>query len=221
MSLRLQKISLSLHEFVLSVDVDMGAAITGVQGPSGAGKTTLLEIVAGLRRPHSGSVVLNGRVLTDSEGRLYVPVNRRRVGYVPQDLALFPHLNTKANLTYGHSPNGQNAISAERVIEVLELASLLARPVHQLSGGERQRVALGRALLANPEILMLDEPLSSLDDRLKARILPYIKAIHLEFKVPIIYVTHSRMELAAICDEVLTMEKGEITSVQKEVSKPE
>jgi molybdate transport system ATP-binding protein len=206
MSLILKDIRLDLPEFTLSVDAELTAPITGLFGPSGAGKTTLLEIIAGLRRPRQGQVILHGRPLTDIQGRLHVPPAQRQVGYVPQDLALFPHLNAAANLLYGYRANG--AVIPERVIEVLELPPLLHSPVQHLSGGEQQRVALGRALLANPRLLLLDEPLSSLDDRLKERILPYFRAVQAEFGVPILYVTHSQAELAALCDEVLDMERG-------------
>ncbi len=208
MSLQLRQIEHRLPDFMLAVDVEISAPITGLYGPSGAGKTTFLEIVAGLRRPQRGSVVLHGRSLTDTAQRIHVPIEHRRVGYVPQDLALFPHLNAEQNLHYGFKGHDHELASPQRVIEVLELATLLPRPVHRLSGGEQQRVALGRALLAQPQILLLDEPLSSLDDRLKERILPYFKAIQIEFRVPILYVTHSRMELAAICDAVIQMDRG-------------
>lgn len=210
MSLRLQNITHRLPEFSLEADVEITAPITGLYGPSGAGKTTFLEIVAGLRRPERGSVVLHGRALTDVAQRVYLPIEHRRVGYVPQDLALFPHLNAEQNLHYGFKGHESELASPQRVIEVLELTALLPRPVQRLSGGEQQRVALGRALLAQPQILLLDEPLSNLDDRLKERILPYFKLIQSEFKVPILYVTHSRAELSAICDATIQLERGKI-----------
>lgn len=211
MSLQVENIVLRLADFTLSVSADLTAPITGLFGPSGSGKTTLLEIIAGLRKPHCGRIVLHGEPLTDIPQRIHLPPAKRRVGYVPQDLALFPHLNAGENLRYGFRKHTIDAPLPDRVIELLELPALLSRPIHQLSGGEKQRIALGRALLAGPKILLLDEPLSSLDERLKERILPYFKAIHEEFKVPLIYVTHSRQELGALCDEVLTLHQGRFT----------
>jgi molybdate transport system ATP-binding protein len=212
MSLRLEKLVLPLSDFTLAVDATLRASVTGLCGPSGSGKTTLLEIIAGLRQPASGRVILQQRTLTDVPMKLYLPPEQRRVGYVPQDLALFPHLDTRANLFYGSQTTPPPAHLPDHVIEVLELRPLLHRSVMSLSGGEKQRVALGRALLANPEILLLDEPLSSLDEPLKARILPYLQSIPQEFKVPMIYVTHSAAELAALCGEVLYLERGKLQS---------
>ena len=211
MSLQLRQITHRLPEFTLEVDLEIAAPITGLYGPSGAGKTTFLEIIAGLRRPEGGAVILHGRTLTDTAERVHVAIEHRRVGYVPQDLALFPHLNAEQNLHYGFKGHEGESTSPQRVIDVLELAPLLTRPIHRLSGGEQQRVAVGRALLAQPQILLLDEPLSNLDDRLKERILPYFKVVQTEFRVPILYVTHSRIELTAICDAVIQMERGAVT----------
>jgi len=208
MSLVLENIVLPLAEFTLEVDLKLTAAVTGLTGPSGAGKTTLLEIIAGLRRPQQGSIRLDGEKLTDAGARHFLAPEKRRVGYVPQDLALFPHLDVRANLCYGlrHDEGGL----LEKVIEVLELPTLVKRSIAGLSGGEKQRVALGRALLAGPRILLLDEPLSNLDDRLKGKILPYLHRIRREFAVPMIYVSHSKAELGGLCDEVLVMREGRI-----------
>lgn len=208
MSLYLQQIRLSLAEYTLEIDAEFTAPITGIFGPSGAGKTTLLEIVAGLRRPQVGRVVLNGRAVTDAATHLHVPPEHRRVGYVPQDLALFPHLSAGANLHYGLPPSGAAKLPPGRVVEVLELGPLLTRPIHRLSGGEQQRIALGRAILAEPQVLLLDEPLSSLDDRLKERILACIQDVQREFQIPVIYVTHSQWELKKICDTVVHLARG-------------
>jgi molybdate transport system ATP-binding protein len=208
MSLRLEQIVLPLAEYTLEFDAEFSAPITGLFGPSGAGKTTLLEIIAGLRRPKSGSVWLNARPLTDAGKRIQIAPEHRRVGYVPQDLALFPHLSAGENLHYGLRRDGRAQLPSRRVVEVLELAPLLTRPISQLSGGEQQRVALGRALLAEPEVLLLDEPLSNLDDRLKERILDCIRDVQSEFRVPVVYVTHSQWELARICETVVHLAKG-------------
>lgn len=208
MSLVIEKIVLPLAEFTLEVDVKLSAPVTGLTGPSGAGKTTLLELIAGLRRPQLGSIRLDGERLTDAAAGHFLVPEKRRVGYVPQDLALFPHLDVRANLCYGlrHDEGGL----LEKVIDVLELPTLVKRSIAGLSGGEKQRVALGRALLAGPRILLLDEPLSNLDDRLKEKILPYLHRIRREFAVPMIYVSHSKAELGGLCDEVLVMREGRI-----------
>ena len=220
LKLTLENVTLPLAGFTLKADLIFTAPVTGVRGPSGAGKTSLIEIIAGLRRPATGRVVLNEHVLCDAAARLHLPPEQRQVGYVPQDLALFPHLSTRANLYYGYREEEASARHAERVIDLLEVRPLLPRAVHHLSGGEKQRVALGRALLASPQILLLDEPLSSLDDRLKEKILPYLLSIREELHLPMIYVTHSQAELKTMCDEVITVEEGCATSERRGDSAP-
>ena len=210
MSLVLENIVLPLADFTLAVNVKLNAAVTGLTGPSGAGKTTLLELIAGLRRPDQGCIRLDGEELTNTASRRFLAPEKRRVGYVPQDLALFPHLDVRANLCYGLRRDEGGLL--EKVIEVLELPTLVKRSIAGLSGGEKQRVALGRALLAGPRILLLDEPLSNLDDRLKEKILPYLHRIRREFAVPMIYVSHSKAELGGLCDEVLVMREGRLRS---------
>ncbi|MEO7098633.1 MAG: ATP-binding cassette domain-containing protein, partial [Luteolibacter sp.] len=158
MSLVIENLVLPLAEFTLSVDVKLAATVTGLTGPSGAGKTSLLELIAGLRRPQQGSISLDGEKLTDTASRHFLAPEKRRVGYVPQDLALFPHLNVLSNLRYGLRHDDH---LLEKVIAILELSTLAKRGIASLSGGEKQRVALGRALLAGPKILLLDEPLSN------------------------------------------------------------
>ncbi len=210
MSLVLENIVLPLTDFTLEVNAKLDAAVTGLTGPSGAGKTTLLELIAGLRRPGKGSITLVGEELTNTATRHFLAPEKRRVGYVPQDLALFPHMDVRANLRYGLRQDDGGLL--EKVVEVLELNLLVRRSTAGLSGGEKQRVALGRALLAGPRILLLDEPLSNLDDRLKEKILPYLHRIRSEFSVPMIYVSHSKAELGGLCDEVLVMREGKIVS---------
>jgi len=209
-SLHLKNIALPLADFVLEVDVKLTGPVTGLSGPSGAGKTSLLELIAGLRRPSQGSITLDGGALFDKGAKICLPPEKRHVGYVPQDLALFPHLNALSNLRYGFQPDEAGDALLGRVIEVLELGTLTRRSIASLSGGEKQRVALGRALMARPKILLLDEPLSNLDNRLKARILPYLHKIRTEFAVPMIYVTHSQAELGELCDQVLSMRTGKL-----------
>src|SRR4051794_30299597 len=196
MSLVLKNISLPLASFTLEADLDIQGRVTAIFGPSGAGKTSLLDLIAGLRRPASAFIQLNDQVLTDTSRRLFVPVRHRGIGYVPQDLALFPHLSVRQNLLYGHKANDQAGplFGFEHVVDVLEIQPLLSRSVTELSGGERQPVALARALLASPRLLLLDEPLASLDLKLKARIIPYLARIRDEFRLPMLYVTHDRFE---------------------------
>ena len=209
MSLKLEDISLPLADFSLKASVELGAAVTGLFGPSGAGKTSLLEVIAGLRRPTTGRVILHGRVLEDVIRKLHLPPEKRQVGYVPQDLALFPHLSARENLRFGLRQG--SAIQEEKVVDILELKSLLDRRIHQLSGGEKQRIALGRALLASPSLLLMDEPLSSLDQRLKQRVLPYLQAVQTEFAIPMIYVSHARDEIESLCEDVLEIFAGQCT----------
>ena len=209
MALVIENIVLPLAEFTLDLDVTFNAPVTGLTGPSGSGKTTLLELIAGLRRPQRGRIHLDGEKLTETYTGYFLAPEKRRVGYVAQDLALFPHLDVQANLCYGLR-QGKGELF-QKVIEVLELPTLIKRSIDHLSGGEKQRVALGRALLAGPQILLLDEPLSNLDDRLKEKILPYLHRIRREFEIPMIYVSHSRSELGNLCDEVLFMSGGRIS----------
>ncbi len=199
MNLRLHSVVWRRPGFTLRVDAGIEGHLCGLCGPSGAGKTTLLEIIAGLRRPDQGRVVLDGQVLSDASDGTWVPPEQRGVGYVPQDLALFPHLDVRGNLYFGHRPDGAaSALAPGRVIDVLEIGRLLGRPIDQLSGGEKQRVALGRALLASPRLLLLDEPMTGLDDTLKHRALACVRAVVEELLVPVIYISHSQAELDAL-----------------------
>ncbi len=214
MSLRLKQISLRLASFTLRVDIDINGGAVAIFGPSGAGKTSLLDLIAGLRRPESALIELDGQVLADTAKGISIPARARRIGYMPQDLALFPHMDVRQNLLYGHKSGGDlnGLFSFQHVTEVLEIQALIERSVLELSGGEKQRVALGRALMTAPRLLLLDEPLASLDEALKAKILPYLVRVRDEFRVPMLYVTHNRQEVMALCDEVLEMNAGQITS---------
>ncbi|HWD91129.1 MAG TPA: ATP-binding cassette domain-containing protein [Verrucomicrobiae bacterium] len=212
MNLQLKNIFLPLADFPLQIDLEIEGQATAIFGPSGAGKTSLLDLIAGLRRPASAVVRLDGRVLTDTSARITVPTRLRQIGYVPQDLALFPHLSVRHNLLYGCKDNhdSNSLFSYEHVTTVLEIAPLIERAVTNLSGGEKQRVALARALLASPRILLLDEPLASLDTVLKSKIIPYLARVRDEFHVPMLYVTHDWGEAEALCEEALIMECGKI-----------
>src|SRR6266566_2787003 len=214
MSLLLKHVSLPLAPFTLEVDVEVQGLITAIFGPSGAGKTSLLDLVAGLRSAKSAFIELDGRVLTDTVQGISVLPRQRGIGYVPQDLALFPHLSVRENLLYGHKSGGNTnrLFTFERIVELLEIQSLVQRGVTQLSGGEKQRVALARALLTSPRLLLLDEPLASLDTHLKAKILPYLTRVRDEFRLPMVYITHDQEEVMAFCDEVLVMRRGRIVA---------
>jgi molybdate transport system ATP-binding protein len=211
-NLQLQNISLPLADFTLEIDVELQSQVTGLFGPSGAGKTSLLDLIAGLRQPVSARIVCNGRVLTDTAQGVFMPPRGREIGYVPQDLALFPHLSVRRNLLYGHRQNREAGalFSFEHVTEVLQIQPLLERGTRNLSGGEQQRVALARALLTSPRLLLLDEPLASLDSDLKGKIIPYLLRVRDEFQLPILYVTHDAQEVRALCDEVLELRRGRI-----------
>jgi len=213
MSLQLQHVRFALSRFDLEIDTTFDRAIVGIFGPSGAGKTILLELISGLRRPDSGTLTLDDATLFDANASKNLPPRCRKIGYVPQDLALFPHLNVRANLIYGHRPSSaaNGLFTLEHVAAVMEITSLLDRDVTTLSGGEQQRVAFARAILSAPRLLLLDEPMSSLDSRLKQRLVPFLLRIRDEFHIPLIYVTHDAGELTSLCDEVLLLESGRIT----------
>ena len=215
MNLRLQQIVLPLAGFTLRVDTIISGPMTAICGPSGAGKTSLLDLIAGLRRPKSAFIQLDDRVLTQTATRTFVPARHRHIGYVPQDLALFPHLSVRNNLLYGrraeNESNNGHLFGFGHVTSVLEIESLADRRVTNLSGGEKQRVALARALLTSPRLLLLDEPLANLDDALKAKIIPYLTRIHDEFRLPMLYVTHDVAEVQALSAHVLRLDRGQLT----------
>ena len=225
MGLVLKNISLALASFTLEVDLELRGYITAIFGPSGAGKTSLLDLVAGLRLAESAFIQLDDRVLTDLPNGRVVPPCQRGVGYVPQDLALFPHLSVRQNLLFGFNEksNRNELFTYARVVDLLEIGTLTKRKVTDLSGGEKQRVALARALLASPKLLLLDEPLASLDFELKARIIPYLARIRDEFRLPMLYVTHDRFETISLADEMVVLVGGKIVqtgSVQEVFNHP-
>ena len=194
--------------FTLEVHERLEGRVTVLFGPSGAGKTTILEAIAGLRRPVRGRIALNGRDVFNADARVDVPPHGRHVGYVSQDVSLFPHLNVRRNLLYGQRRGGR--LDPGTVTAMLEIEPLLDRGIGGLSGGEKQRVALGRALMSAPEILLLDEPLAAVDVELRRRILPYLERVRDEVGVPMIYVTHDREEARRFADRVLLLERGAI-----------
>ncbi len=188
--------------------------VVALFGRSGCGKTTLINIISGLQRPDEGRVELDGTVLTDTRERISVPVERRRMGYVFQDARLFPHLGVLANLRYGlrRAPNQSRSIGLDDVLALLGLEPLLERRPHQLSGGERQRVALGRALLSQPRLLLLDEPLSGLDAARREEVLPYLERLRDNLSIPMVYVSHQLDEVLRLATHVALMEAGEIVA---------
>ncbi|MGO4220961.1 ATP-binding cassette domain-containing protein [Lysobacter sp. TAF61] len=199
-------------DFTLSARAEVGAGVTGVFGPSGSGKSTLLALIAGLLRPSRGAIHADGDVLVDTAAGRFVPPWDRHFGLVFQDGQLFPHLTVRRNLLYGHdriAPDMRRH-DLQSVAQLLEIVPLLDRRPALLSGGERQRVALGRALLYSPRLLLLDEPLSSLDDRLKQQILPFLRRVKEEMRVPMLYVSHARSEIDYLADAVITMERGRL-----------
>lgn len=202
-------------EFLLDVDFQLPAkGISALFGPSGCGKTTCLRCIAGLEKPQQGFFMLGDQGWQDSAQSHFIPAYQRAVGYVFQDAALFPHLNVQANLLYGYKRlrNRAAQIKPDEMIDLLRLSKLLDRSVENLSGGERQRVAIGRALLGNPDLLLMDEPLSALDANSKAEIMPCLEQLHQQLSIPILYVSHSADEVAQLADQIVLMDKGRVVA---------
>jgi molybdate transport system ATP-binding protein len=203
---------------VFQLDVELVAPTGGIValfGRSGAGKTSLVNMLAGLLRPTEGRIALNGTVLFDSAARIDLPPERRRLGYVFQEGRLFPHLDVRGNLLYGFRrvPAAERAIRLEQIVELLDIGPLLRRRPGSLSGGEKQRVAIGRALLANPRLLLMDEPLASLDATRKAEILPFIEQLRDKLRLPIVYVSHDMGEIVRLADTVVLLADGRVTAI--------
>jgi molybdate transport system ATP-binding protein len=188
--------------------------VTALFGRSGAGKTSLINMIAGLLRPDQGRIELDGETLDDTARRIHVPPHRRRIGYVFQDARLFPHLSVAQNLDYGRRMNGLVFDEPEqtRITTLLDLGDLLQRRPGKLSGGEKQRVALGRALLSRPRLLLLDEPLGSLDEERKSDILPYLVRLRDEGGVPMVYVSHDPDEVRRLATKVIRVQDGKIVA---------
>ena len=203
-----------LGEFSLHATFTSEGRVTGLFGASGAGKSSLINMIAGLLRPDRGTIVIDGDVVDDTKAGVHVPTYRRRIGYVFQDARLFPHLNVAQNLDYGRRMNRLAADPAQhtRVIELLDIGALLDRRPGKLSGGERQRVALGRALLSGPRLLLLDEPLGALDEARKLEILPYLVRLRDEANVPMVYVSHDVAELRQLATQIVMLRQGRVTS---------
>ena len=205
---------ISLATFELDMDVRFDARVTAIFGPSGSGKTTLLDAIAGLREIASGEIEIGGKTLFSSVRKINLAPQRRNLGYVPQEGALFPHLSVRRNILFGSRRVSRGAaaqsMSMEHVLEILEIGHLLDRSVTELSGGESQRVALARAILSRPQLLLFDEPLAALDIGLKEKILPYLARVRDEFAIPMIYVTHNVTEVLTLADWVLVIRSGRL-----------
>ncbi|WP_431320811.1 molybdenum ABC transporter ATP-binding protein [Rhizobium sp. YTU87027] len=204
-----------LGTFSLDASFTSERGITALFGRSGSGKTSMIRIIAGLARPDNGQVILDGDVMTDTDRRIFVPKHRRRFGYVFQEARLFPHLSVRHNLSYGQwfGKIAGPAESLDRIVALLGIESLLERRPERLSGGEKQRVAIGRALLSTPRLLLMDEPLAALDDARKAEVMPYLERLRDEMDIPIVYVSHSIAEVARLANQVVVMRDGEVEAV--------
>ena len=206
---------LARAEFKLDTAFAAGSGITALFGPSGSGKSTIIHLMAGLIRPSRGRIAVGGRVLLDTEKRIFVPSHKRRVGLVFQDAQLFPHMTVGQNLAFGRwfAAKERQGVSSASVVDALGIGTLLGRRPPGLSGGERQRVALARALLAVPELLLMDEPLGGLDQDRKNEILPLIERVRDEFHIPIVYVTHDPSEVARLASVVVMLKAGRVEAV--------
>jgi molybdate transport system ATP-binding protein len=202
--------------FALEAEIAANGRTLAICGASGAGKTTLLMIVAGLLRPNSGRIVIDGAAFLDTKHGVDLPARRRRIGYVFQEARLFPHLSVEQNLRYGQrfTPAARPLVDFDAVTTLLGLAPLLARRPDNLSGGERQRVAIGRALLVSPSLLLMDEPLASLDDARRFDILAYVEKMRDAFAIPIIFVSHRISEVERLASDIVVLEQGRLVEMR-------
>ena len=197
-----------LDTFNLDVHEHLDSEVVALFGPTGSGKTTMLETIAGLQHALQGEIRVGSHLLFSSRAGVDVPVWQRRVGYVPQDVALFPHMDVRRNITYGHSPS--SVLSFNRVVDLLDIEPLFPRPITVLSGGERQRVAIARALLSSPNILLLDEPLTGFDNAFRQEALRYLSRLRNELDIPMFYVSRDKNEILEIADWVIVIERGQV-----------
>ncbi|KJC57250.1 molybdenum ABC transporter ATP-binding protein [Bradyrhizobium sp. LTSPM299] len=207
-------ITKQLGEFTLAASFTGEGRVIGLFGASGSGKTSLINTIAGLLRPDRGTIVIDGETVDDTAAAIHVPAYRRRIGYVFQDARLFPHLDIRQNLDYGRRMNrlADDPVQHKRVVELLDIGALLDRRPGKLSGGERQRVALGRALLSKPRLLLLDEPLGALDAGRKLEILPYLARLRDEAGIPMVYVSHDAAELRQLATQIVMLRRGQVTA---------
>jgi molybdate transport system ATP-binding protein len=214
-----------LGAFAIDLAFEAGKGVTGIIGPSGAGKSMTLETLAGLARPDAGRIAFGDEIFVDTEQSIFTPPERRRIGYVFQNPHLFPHISIAENLVYGARRRPSHGVIAQdELIDLLGLGALLDRRPHRLSGGEAQRVAIGRALLSNPQLILMDEPLSSLDPRRRLEIMPFIETLHRRLDLPILYVSHNIDEIVRLADRVLVLHGGKIVAageVAEVLNRPE
>jgi len=204
---------LNLGNFAFDINFKApGRGVTAIFGPSGSGKTTLIRCLAGLERAHNGFLQINGQCWQDESRRFFLPTHQRPLGYVFQEASLFAHLSVYQNLKYGQKRRSatRQTVAFQDAVELLGIAPLLKRQPDRLSGGERQRVAVARALLTSPQLLLMDEPLAALDTQSKAEILPYLEKLHEELSIPVLYITHAMPEVMHLADYILLIEKGKL-----------
>ena len=203
-------------DFSITADIRANGRVLALCGPSGAGKTTLLDIVAGLRRPRHGRVAVDDAVFFDSSGGIDLPARLRRIGYVFQEPRLFPHLSVTGNLNYGvrFATRGPGLVGFDQVVALLGIEALLKRGTEKLSGGEKQRVAIGRALLTNPRVLLMDEPLTAIDEARRRDILQLIETLRDAFAIPIVFVSHQASEVERLASDVAQIESGRVVVAQ-------
>jgi molybdate transport system ATP-binding protein len=208
-------IAKQLGEFSLEASFESEGRVTGLFGASGSGKTSLVNMIAGLLRPDRGTIAIDGETLDDVAAGIHIPAYRRRIGYVFQDARLFPHLDVTQNLDYGRRMNrlDDDPAQRKRVTDLLDIGHLLDRRPGKLSGGERQRVALGRALLSKPRLLLLDEPLGALDEGRRAEILPYLVRLRDEARIPMVYVSHDAAEMRQLATQIVLLQGGRVTAL--------
>jgi molybdate transport system ATP-binding protein len=198
--------------FQLDAEFDAAAGVTALFGPSGSGKTTILGVIAGTLRPDEGQVRLDGQVLVDTAKQIFLPPEKRHVGCVFQDQRLFPHLTIEGNLRYGLRRGTSRPVDFSKVVEVLELGSLLERYPNTLSGGQQQRVALGRAVLSGPKLLLLDEPLTALDANLKDRVVVYLEYLLNEWRIPTLFVSHDQLDVRRFAAQAVVVNAGKVVA---------
>ena len=199
-------------DFMLNVELEMQQQLLGIVGVSGCGKSTLLKNIVGLLKPTHGVIQFNQQILFDSQQKIHVPMHQRKIALIFQNALLFPHMNVQQNLCYAEKliPQAERKFQFNEIIKLLELTHLCQRKAHQLSGGEAQRVSIGRALLSSPHLLLLDEPLTGLDQQLKQQILPFLQRIKDELNLPMIYVTHHLEELKYLKADILQLDQGQL-----------